>query len=123
MIFELFATPKRVGVSNEEIPKLLSELNLKKHEDVVWEISSDEPFSKLLHFIEGKIGSDYDFGFLALDGSEYNPVPDQVDSNKPYLKFCIQRTRDEPSEGLSPIRVHFETHLEHRLRLLMKRNQ
>ena len=114
MNFELFASPKRTQHQLSSLPDLLPSYNLIKIDEteVVWCFKSEESFDRIFFEIGSKIGDDFDFGLIALDGSEDNISPKQASSNKPYLKFCLRRTRLEPSGDLLPIRVHFESHLQ-----------
>lgn len=114
MQYDLFAAPKSTDKPLSELPNLLSDLPLKKVADteVVWQFESELEIEVLFSRLDSVLAPHFEFGLIALNGSENNLAPNQAASNKPYLDFCLRRSRNEPSSDLLPIRAHFERHLK-----------
>lgn len=114
MNFELFAAPKTADKPLSELPPLIPEFDLRRIPDteVVWSFSAELSIKDLFGRLDSVLTPHFEFGIVALDGSENNLAPNQAASNKPYLDFCLRRSRNEPSNDLLPIREHFERHLQ-----------
>jgi len=114
MNFELFAAPKTADKPLSELPSLIPEFDLQRIPDaeVVWSLSAELSIKDLFSRLDSILTPYFEFGLVALDGSENNPAPNQAASNKSYLDFCLRRSRNEHSGDLLPIRVHFERHLK-----------
>ena len=114
MNFELFAAPKTADKTLSELPSLIPEFELERAPDteVVWSFSSEFSITEIFSRLDSVLTQYFEFGLIALDGSENSLAPNQAASNKPYLDFCLRRSRNEPSSDLLPIRAHFERHLE-----------